>query len=73
MLVIISIMLALFGLRATAYAMTGVPAEVNSVTCERPFRQKINAFAASDAAWDLYILSLRLQQTNRNDSLPTFK
>src|SRR5271169_6309743 len=74
MLTILCTLLALFGFRAIAYAITGVSAGVNNVTGERPFRQEINVFAASGAAWDLYILSLRqLQQTNRNDPLSYFQ
>jgi hypothetical protein len=74
MLMFLCAVFALFGFRATAYAITGISAGVNSVTGERPFRQEINAFAASGAAWDLYILSLRrLQQTNQTDSLSYFQ
>jgi hypothetical protein len=74
MLIILCTLLALFGLRAIAYAITGVSAGVNNVTGERPFRQEINVFAVSGAAWDLYILSLRqLQQTDQSDPLSYFQ
>jgi hypothetical protein len=74
MLTILCTILALFIFRVTGYAVTGISAGVNSITGERPFRQEINVFAASGAAWDLYILSLRrLQQTNQNDSLSYFQ
>ena len=74
MLTILYALFALFGFRAIAYAITGVSAGVNNVTGERPFRQEINVFAASGAAWDLYILSLRqLQQINQNDSFLYFQ
>jgi hypothetical protein len=74
MLTILCTLLALFRFRAIAYAITGVSAGVNNVTGERPFRQEINAFATSGAAWDLYILSLRqLQQTNQSDPLSYFQ
>jgi hypothetical protein len=74
MLTIICTVLALFGFRVTAYAITGISAGVDSVTGERPFRKEINAFAASGAAWDLYVLSLRrLQQTNQTDPLSYFQ
>jgi hypothetical protein len=74
MLTILYALFALFGFRAIAYAITGVSAGVNNVTGERPFRQEINVFAASGAAWDLYILSLRqLQQANQSDPLSYFQ
>jgi tyrosinase len=74
MLTILCTLLALVGFRAIAYAITGVSAGVNNVTGERPFRQEINVFAASGAAWDLYILSLRqLQQANQSDPLSYFQ
>lgn len=38
MLIILSIVLVPFGLRVTAYAITGVSAGVNNVTGQRPFR-----------------------------------
>jgi len=74
MLMVLCIGIAFVASPAIAYAITGISAGVNSVTGERPFRQEINAFAASGAAWDLYILSLRrLQQTGQNDSLSYFQ
>ena len=74
MLTILCIIFVLLRFRVTAYAITGVSAGVNSVTGERPFRQEINVFAVSGAAWDLYILALRqFQQANQNDSLSYFQ
>ena len=74
MLTVLCIIFVLLGLRVTAYAITGVSAGVNNVTGERPFRQEINVFAVSGAAWDLYILALRqFQQANQNDSLSYFQ
>lgn len=66
--------LTLFIVGLRAFAITGISAGVNTATGERPFRQEINAFAGSGAAWDLFILSLRqLQHTNQNDSLSYFQ
>lgn len=68
MVTILCTLLALFRFRAIGHATTGASAGLNNVTGECPFRQEINVFAGSNAAWDLYILSLRqLRQTNQSD------
>jgi len=69
----LSLLLSLYGL-VGAFQITGNSGAVDSATGARPFRQEINQFAASGAAFDLFILALQqLQQTDQSQPLSYFQ
>ena len=70
----LTLSLILLNALVNAFAITGISAGVNQVTGERPFRQEINDFAQSGAAWDLFVLAFRqLQQTSQNNTISFYQ
>lgn len=59
---------------AKAFAITGISAEVNALTGERPFRLNINELYMSGPGWDLFILALHeFQQLSQDDPLSYYQ